>query len=145
MPGVIIFDPNDPDVGFSTGDDQANAVFLDREDNVLYIADLDTIYQWEGATTDMEYTWRSGLIRMPYKVNMGAAIVEAESYDDLTFKLFAEIDGATTLITSVPVVDEGVFRLPDGYLANLFQVELVGTDRVSRVSVGESIFDLAEG
>jgi len=145
MPGVIIFDPNDDSVGFSVGDDQANAVYLKRETGTLYIADLDTIYEWEGAGTDMTATWRSGVIRLPRKVNLGAVLIEAETYANTIFKLFADIDGATTLIVSFNVTDGEPVRLPGGYLSNLFQIEIVTTDRVNSVSVAESIFDLAAG
>ena len=145
MPGVIIFDPNDENIGFSTGDDQANSVFLDIEDSKMYIADLSNIYEWEGDSSNMTYTWRSGKIRLPIRANMGAAKIEAESYNSLTFKLFAVIENVDTQVTSLSVSDDGVFRLPGGYTANVYFIEIISADRVSRVSVAESVFDLSEG
>lgn len=146
MPGVIIFDPNDQNIGLSVGDDQANSVFLDIEEGKLYIADLSTIYEWEGdAATNMTYTWKSGKIRLPREVNMGAAMIEAESYDSITFKLFTVLAGVDTQITSVSVTSEVPFRLPGGHTGNVYWIEIISTDRISRVSVGQSVFDLAEG
>lgn len=145
MPGVIIFDPNDDNTGFSTGDDQANAVHRDRDTGKLYIADLDTIYEWDSSASRMTATWLSGRIRLASKVNLGAVIIEAESYDSIIFKLFAEINGTDTLITTLTIEDEQPVRLPGGYLANIYWIEITTTDRVYRVAVGESIFDLAAG
>jgi hypothetical protein len=142
MPGVIIFNPNRETVGFSVGDEQAAGVYLDIEADELFFSDTTNIYQWEGNTgTDQTYTWKSGKIRLPKKVNLGAAIVEADSYDSLTFKLYA--DG--TLVTTVAVADGEPFRLPGGYLSNIIEVEVIGTDVVTGISVAENIFELAKG
>jgi hypothetical protein len=142
MPGVIIFNPSQQDVGFSIGDEQAAGVYLDIEADALYFTDTTNIYKWEGnAGTNQTYTWRSGKIRLPKKVNVGAALVEADSYDLLTFKLYA--DG--TLITSIGVTDGEPFRLPGGYLSNIYEVEVIGTDVVTGISVAENIFELAKG
>lgn len=144
MPGLIIFDPNDENIGLSVGDDQANSVFLDIEDGKMYIADLTKIYEWEGAATNMTYTWQSSKIRLPRPVNLGAAIVEAETYADLTFKLYAELNGSDTLIATRTITDHEPVRLPGGYQSNVFYAEVIGTDRVSRIAVAQNIFELAE-
>ena len=145
MPGLIIFDPNDENIGFSVGDDQANSAFLDIEDSKLYIADLSNIYEWEGAATNMTYTWRSSKIRLPKVVNLGAAMIEAESYTDTQFKLYAVIDGNDTLIATRTVINSDPFRLPGGYQANVYYIDVIGTNRISRVSVAQNVFDLTEG
>ena len=143
MPGVIIFDPRNEDVGFSVGNEQAAGVYLDIEDDAMYFSDTVNIYQWEGnAASTQTYTWRSGKIRLDKKVNLGAAIVEADSYDNtLTFKLYA--DG--TLITSIPITSAEPVRLPGGYLSNLYEVEVIGQDVVTGISAAENIFELAKG
>ncbi len=142
--GVIIFDPNDRSVGFSTGDDQAAGVYLDIENDALYLSDLTNIIQWEGdAVNNMIYTWRSGKLRSPRPINMGAAMVDAESYVSVAFKLYAEVDGVSSIIASIGVLDDEPFRLPGGYLSNVFEIELISTDRIVSVAVGQSVFDLA--
>lgn len=144
MPGVIIFDPNDQTVGFSLGDDQAAGVYLDIENDALYLTDLSNIIQWEGDdVNNLTYTWRSGKLRGPHPMNMGAAVVDAESYTSIVFKLFAEIEGVSTLIDSIGVLDDEPFRLPGGYLSHLFEIEIVSADRLTAVAVGQSVFDLA--
>jgi hypothetical protein len=145
MPGVIIFDPNDPSVGFSVGDDQAAGVYLDIETDTLYLTDLSNIIEWEGDTANMSYTWRSGRIRMPRKVNLGALLVDAVTYTDITVKLYAMIEDTLTLITSLTVTDSDPIRLPGGYTSNLYEVQVESTDRITSISVAQNIFDLAEG
>lgn len=79
MAGVIIFDPNNPEVGLSVADDIAVNTHLDIESDTMYFTDGTTIREWEGdSVTRMTCTWKSGQVRLPNPVNLGAAIVEAE-------------------------------------------------------------------
>lgn len=82
MAGVIIFDPDDELTGFVTGDTLAVGTHLDIETDTLYFTDGVNIYAWAANQFGylQEYTWKSGEIRLPNPVNMGAAIVEAEAY-----------------------------------------------------------------
>lgn len=142
MSGVIIFDPDDDTVGFSVGEDQAAGVFLDIEEDGLYFTDTANIYKWEGNTAAKHtYTWRSGRIRLPAKVNLAAVLIEAESYLSVIFKLYAN----GILITSLAVTNNQPQRLPGGYLSNLYDLEIISQDVVTGISVATNIFDLAAG
>lgn len=142
MPGVIIFDPDDDTVGFSVGEDQAAGVFLDIQEDGLYFTDTVNIHKWEGNTAAKQtYNWRSGRIRMPSEVNLGAVLVEAETYVSVIFKLYA--DGV--LITSLAIPNNQPQRLPGGYLSNIYEVEIISQDVVTGISVATNIFDLAAG
>jgi len=142
MPGLIIFDPKRKEVGFSIGDEQAAGVYLDIETDKLYFTDTVNIYEWEGNPgANQTYTWRSGKIRLSHEVNLGAVLVEANSYVNLVFKLYA--DGV--LIVSLGIADGDPVRLPGGYLSNIYEVEIISTDVVTGVSVAENIFELAKG
>jgi hypothetical protein len=143
MAGYIVFS-TDPDIGFSTGDDLAVNVYLDILTDTLYYTDGAAIYEWEGGSTNMTYTWKSGKIRFPNPVNLGAALVEAESYAALTFKLYADISGTMTLKKTQTVANGEPFRLPGGYLSGIYEIELTGTDIVNAVHVAENVFELAE-
>ena len=143
MSGVIIFDPNDEDIGLSLGDDEATGTYLDIETGKLYLTDLNNIIEWEGDSANMTYTWKSGRIRLSRRVNMGAGIVEANSYNSVIFKLYAEVNGTYTLIDSVGVTDDEPFRLPGGYLSNVYGFEIISTDRITSVAVAQNIFELA--
>lgn len=141
MAGYFVFDPNNEGIGFSTGDVLAVNVFLDILTDTLYLTDGASITAWEGGLTKQTYTWKSGKIRFAREVNLGAAIVEADSYDDVVFKLYA--DG--TLKHTETVADGDPFRLPGGYLSNIYSVQVVGTDVVTGISIAENIFELSEG
>lgn len=141
-PGLIIFDPSDEAVGFSTGEDQAAGTFQDIKTDSLYFVDTVNIYAWEGNTAlKQTYTWRSGKIRLNAKVNLGACLVEAETYVSTIFKLYA--DGI--LVTSLTILDGDPVRLPGGYLSNLYEIEIISQDKVSGVSAAQSIFELSAG
>lgn len=144
MPGVIIFDPDDENARFSVGNDQAAAVYTDIENDKMYLSDLSNILEWAGNSASKQTaTWKSGHLRLQRPANMGAAVVQAESYNSVTFKLYAQIDGTMTLITSVVVGDNTPFRLPGGYTSALYQIEIITSDRIYSAAVGESIFDLS--
>ncbi len=146
MAGLIIFSPDDESVGLTTGDILGVNTYLDIENDVLYYTDGSTVYDWESDAPALQtYVWKSGKIRMKTPVNMGAAIVEADSYVDVVLKLYAEISGAMVLKLTQTVADGEPFRLPGGYLANVYEIELTGTDTVTRVSVAENVWELSEG
>ena len=117
MAGYFVFSPEDPSIGFTTGDDLAVNVYLDILTDTLYYTDGAAIYEWEAAATNKTYTWKSAKIRFPQPTNLGAALVEAESYVDVVFKLYADIDGTMTLKHTETVASGKPFRLPGGYSA----------------------------
>ena len=146
MAGVIIVGVDDEDIGFTTGDELAVGVYHDIENDLLYFTDASRIYKFEGnSAAQQSYTWLSGKIRMKNPVNLGAAIVEADSYDDVVFRLYAYIDGTRVLKLTQTVANTLPFRLPGGYLTNVYEFDLVGTDVVTRVSCAENVWELAEG
>lgn len=146
MAGLIIFSLDDESIGLSTGDELAVNTYLDIESDILYFTDGSTIHAWEGDSgSQQSYTWKSSKIRMENPVNLGAAIVEAASYDDVVFKFYADIDGSMVLKLTLTVPNGKPFRLPGGFLSNVFEIQLTGTDTVTRVSLAENIWELAEG
>ena len=146
MAGLIVFDPRNEAIGLTTSDELAVGSYLDIETDILYFTDGSAIYAWEGdGNNQQEYTWKSGKVRLPKKLNLGAAIVEAETYTDVVFKLWADIEGTMVLKLTHTVTSAEPFRLPGGYQSNIYEVQLVGTDIVSRFSVAENIWELAEG
>jgi hypothetical protein len=143
MAGAIIFHPADESVGFTTTDELAVGLHLDIENDTLYFTDGSLIHEWEGDSgTQQTYTWKSGKIRTKRPINLGAALVEATAYSDLTFKLYADISNTMTLKKTQTVTSSEPFRLPGGYLSAIYEIELTGTERVESVRVGESILDL---
>jgi len=141
MAGYFVFDTEDSTIGLSTGPDLAVNVHLDILTDTLYYTNASVIYEWEGGTADKEYTWRSGKLRFNREVNLGAALVESDSFVDVVFKMYA--DGV--LKHTETVTDGEPFRLPGGYLSNIYEIELIGTDVVTGVAIAETVFDLTAG
>lgn len=145
MAGLIIIHPDDVTVGVTTGDELAVGVFQDIATDTLYFTDGSDIFEWEGDTGNSQaYEWKSGQVRLRSPVNLGAAVVEAESYNDVVLKLYAEISGTMTLKHTQTVASGEPFRLPGGYLANIYEVILTGTDTVTRIAVAENVLELSE-
>lgn len=145
MPGVIVFDPEDQNAGFSVGNDQAAGVYTDIENDAMYLSDLSNIYLWNGDTTTNQIAvWKSGKLRLDRAINLGAVLIDAESYDSVSFKLWAELEGSMSLITTVTIADNDPVRLPGGYTSSVYEIQITTTDRVYSIAIGESVFDLAE-
>lgn len=91
----------------------------------------------------MEYTWRSGKIALPGHVNIPAALVQSdpdkhsEAAPETTVSVYA--NGA--LKHSFTALDAPQ-HLPSGFLANEWQVSLVGNKAVSHVYMGGSFYDI---
>lgn len=143
----FIFDPRRPniydqsvirDIGFVDIDDYATACYADPFTDALYLATGNQINRFDGGTLRKTYTWRSRKTRQPVPTNFGFAQVLADSYLNLTFNLYAN----GTLAFSKGVLSDAPFRLPSGYAAMDYEIELVGTDWVSEIAVGETIDDM---
>lgn len=107
MAGLIIFDPDNPNVGFATGDDIAVGSHLDVKQDTLYYTDAVSIYRWEGEATRKTATWKSAQIRLRNPVNVGAAIVEADDYGLVTGGLMMAVGSpGTTGIQRNPATGE---------------------------------------
>jgi hypothetical protein len=72
-------------------------------------------------------------------MNFGAAEVTADAYP-VTFRLFA--DGVLKHTQSV--TGRNPFRLPSGFLAQDWQIEIEGASAVQGVAIGTSIAELAQ-
>lgn len=115
--------------------------FLDIENDVLYFTDGGVVKKWEGNEDDnLNIQWKSGQFHMQYPINIGAGIVEADGYP-LTFRLY----GDGELRATRTVTNDEPFRLPGGYLASTYEIEIEGTYAVTEAKIAESIFELSEG
>ena len=93
------------------------------------------------------YRWRSKLIQLPYKENLGAAKIFFEQPNgplpdqETVFRLF--VDGR--LRYTRPVSKSGEqFRLPSGYMADTYQFELEGQLLINNLQVATSPRDLRQ-
>lgn len=134
----FFLDPQNP-TGIYFLDTGYTALHFDELRDQLYVLDGTSVKAWDAGTTKMTYRARSKLFSVPKPSNFGAAEVLASSYP-MTFRLYA--DGV--LKHTETVASRAPFRLPAGFLARDFQIELEGTEPVQAVSIANSIVELSQ-
>lgn len=130
----FIFDPRGQKNAFVNLDFYATAGFNDRENDELYLVIGGTLKKFARSSNARTYTWKSKEFYSNLPISPGVAKVSAESYNSLTFKLYA--DGS--LKHTQTVTSNNLFRLPGGYKAKAFHIILEGTDPINEVCVYES-------
>lgn len=137
--GAFIFDLRDSVNTFTeiTGV-HADGGYYHVENDNLYLLISGAVKKWNGSSTELSYTWKSKKYVSPKPVNMAVAQVAAEDYNDVTLKLYA--DGV--LKHTETITNGNAFRLPAGYLAKNWEIELTGKSRVTEAFIAESIREL---
>lgn len=130
----------------------ASAAAIDSVDDSLYAVTspagvFDTLSKWD-AGAPQAYNWVSKVFTMPHPVNMGCAQVLASSYP-LSITISASTDGTSnpdtmSTVGVFTVSDSRPFRLPSGFLAREWQVQLSGTTAVQEVFLATSMSELRQ-
>ena len=133
----FMINPSDPqgayflDAGYS-------AMHFDELRDQLYVLSGANVQKWD-AGTPMTYRARSKVYKQPFPHNLGCAEVIASGYP-VTFRLFA--DGV--LKHTETVAGRNPFRLPSGYRAFDYQIEVEGTNAVQAVAVANAVEELKQ-
>ena len=135
----FLFDPRGGKNAFVNLDFYATAGYNDRENDELYLVIGGTLKKFARGTTKRSYLWKSKEFFSNRPLSPGVAKVDAEGYNSLTFKLFA--DGS--LKHTQTVANSDPFRLPGGYRGKVFEIQLEGTDIINEVCVYESPQEIA--
>lgn len=114
------------------------AMHFDELRDQLYVLDGSSIKKWDAGAA-MTCRARSKQFQAPRPMNFGAAEVTADAYP-VTFRLFA--DGVLKHTQSV--TGRNPFRLPSGFLAQDWQIEIEGANAVQGAAIGTSIRELSE-
>lgn len=139
--GGFIFSPADGKDGLVMLDTYATSGYVDPVLDALYLMVGTNIVRWDShATLKKTMTWKSKVFVAPKPCNMACGQVLAVAYP-LTMNIYA--DGV--LKRAQIVVDEKPFRLPGGFLARDWEIEIVGTTEIYSVYLAESIAELANG
>ena len=113
----------------------ATAGYNDLEDDSLYLVVGGALVKFAEGSSLQNFTWRGKKFYNPRPINPAVAKVECDSYSpNPTFKLYA--DGQ--LKHTQTVTNSNTFRLPSGYKANEFEIELSGSVPINEVCVYES-------
>lgn len=112
---------------------------LDEVNDALYVLDSTVIRKWDAGTA-LTTTFKSKEFRMPQPMcGLACAEVVADTYP-VTFKLYA--DGV--LKHTQTVASRTAFRLPGGYMANDFQIEVSTTGAIQAIAAAHSMTELAQ-
>ena len=132
--GGFIFDPRGGKNSWVDLDFYAHAGFYDMATGYLYLLIGGILYRFDAdANSPRTVTWKSKQFHSEMLMCPAVARVNAEAYP-VTFKLYA--DGV--LKHTQTVADGEQFRLPGGYLARTFEVQLEGTKSINYVTVADS-------
>ena len=131
----FIFDPRGGKNSFVKLDFHATAGFNDLENDQLYLVVGGSLVKFAEGSSASNFVWRGKKFYTPRPINPAVAKVECDSYDpEPTMKLYA--DGV--LKHTQTVENSNTFRLPSGYKANEFEIELAGSVAINEVCVYES-------
>lgn len=131
----FIFDPKAADI--VELNITVSAVFNSLEENLLYVLVGNKIYKWDSDSNSFlsfEYHSRDSIFSLTF---FSAAKVNAESYNDLTFKLFR--DGQE--VYSASVTSNNPFRLPTK-LGRKYSWSISGMDEVRGVFIASTMSEL---
>jgi len=134
---AFLIDPANPsglyflDVGYE-------AMHFDELQDQLYVLSSGNVQRWD-AGAFMQVRARSKEFRAPRPMNFAAAEVTADAFP-VTLRVFA--DG--TLKHTQVVTNSNPFRLPAGFLATDWQLELEGSVAVQGAAISTSIQELAQ-
>lgn len=139
--GILIVDLTGELPFITRAQDFADSMYTHIGTGALYVLQGDDIYEWDALAGDPgTYIWRSKMFVLPAARNFGAFIAEGELADVSAFAARIYADGA--LIATQDALNT-VARLPGGFLARNWEVEIESNCKVTAIALGFSPSELA--
>lgn len=135
----FMVNPGDPNAGIYFLDTGYEGLHFDELLDQLYVLDGTNVRRWDAGASGMTWRFRSKLHRAPRPLCFAAGEVSADAYP-VTMRVYA--DGV--LRHTQTVANRQAFRLPAGFMAVEWQVELEGTGAVQSAAIATSIAELAQ-
>ena len=132
----FLIDTNSPQGIFFLGTGYS-AMYFDELKDQLYVLDGVSVKKWDAGSL-MTVKARSKVFHHPKPINLSAAEVLADTYP-LTFRVYAN----GVLKHTQSVANNSPFRLPSGFLAQSWQLEIEGTSAVQSVAIATAVAELA--
>ena len=115
------------------------AYFAPGEGSLYILLDGEDISLWDDPDSDRrEQKWKSRLIHLPSPVNFGCYLMETDGDGAATLNVYA--DG---ILKHAGTVQNAVSRLPGNFLALKWEIEFVGTVKVTSLNLAISPSELA--
>jgi len=112
------------------------ALHFDELRDQLYVLNGANVQKWDAGTA-MTYTFRSKLFKQPKPVNFVTAKAQADSYP-VTVRLYAD----SVLRHTQTVTSASPFRLPSGFEATTWQIEIEGSSPVQYAMLATTVAEL---
>ena len=135
----------------------ATAGYVDPVLDKLYIMVGQDVQKWDSGSLKT-HTWKSKRWNLPKPMAFSAAQIKANSFDNLTFKIYYSVDPSISLsisgagwslvitagsaVFTKAVTSAEPFRVPSGYKSRLYEIELSGTDHWTFAFLAQSMTEL---
>ena len=129
----------DPNAGIYFLDTGYEGMHFDELLDQLYVLDGANVRRWDAGAAGMTWRFRSKLHRAPRPLCFAAGEVSADAYP-VTMRVW----GDGVLRHTQTVANRQAFRLPAGFMAVEWQIELEGTGAVQSAAIATSIAELAQ-
>lgn len=136
--GGFVLDTTSGD--FSTHDITATAGWYDDKTGRLYLVVGGVIVEWSTSATAKQLTWKSKKYQAPAPTNFGAC--QVFSSGPVTVKISA--DGVLKHTETQVTTNSLPFRLPSGFLATAWEVQVEGSAEITSVQLAGSFAELAQ-
>jgi hypothetical protein len=138
--GCLIFDLTGQGAPMTTTDIPASSAvtagFFEAKTDTLYLVQGGSIVRFDRGSA-LTATWKSKLFRLPFQQSMSIGQVQASAYP-VTLKVYA--DG--TLRHTQTVANGEMFRLPAGFRALDWELQIEATNEVAEVIIASSVSEL---
>lgn len=138
--GIVMFDFTGQgavltasDVNLSTA---ITAGYYDPTTDTLYFAQGANIVRFDRGS-NLSFTWKSKVFRLPFEDNFAVAQVHADSYP-VTLKVY----GDGVLRHTQTVTSSKEFRLPSGFRCRDWEFQVEGSATVTEVAIANSVAEL---
>lgn len=158
--GGFIFDGTDNKTGFVLLNalDNATSIWNDEFEGNTYVMIDGNVYLWDSATADHQtYQWKSKQFYSPAPISLGAAhVTSSPRVDDVLppdpsgvlpdgvlarFRIFSGPDLVLIMERDIEKPTD-VFRLPSGFRAFDWQIELISRVRINGVELASTMKEL---
>jgi len=139
--GHLCFSLIGNDAPLSTGTQWTAAAHVVPKADSLFVVEGGYIKKLDKSSTSQPYTWKSKLFENPQPLNFGAAQILCADYGSgVTMKIYA--DGV--LVTTQVVTSSAAYRIPSGYKARNWEVQVEGTAIINMIAITQSITELQQ-